>query len=132
MESTVLVIKDETSGGKILNEININLETNRLTVREIIEARVLHEVNAYNERLPEYYSGLVQPSNAEKTLNGYKIPNRKKIDPEQQVYVALDAFQRNGYFILINNKQAESLEQEVQLKPETVVSFLKLTPLIGG
>lgn len=132
MESTVLVIKDETSGGKILNEINITLETNRLTVREIIEARVLHEVNTYNERLPEYYRGLVQPSNAEKTLNGYKIPSRKKIDAEQQVYVALDAFQRNGYFILINNKQAESLEQEVQLKPETVVSFLKLTPLVGG
>lgn len=132
MNAAKITIKDETSGGEILNEISVSLKSSTVTVREIIEARVEHEVNLYNQKLPEYFQGLVQPTNAEKTLNGYKMRERKKIDPEKQVYIALDAFQKNGYFVLVDDRQAESLEQEVIIKPQTVVSFVKLTPLVGG
>lgn len=132
MNAATLTIKDETSGGEIINEISVSLKSSTVTVREIIEARVEHEVKHYNEKLPQYFQGLVQPTNAEKTLNGYKMRERKKVDPEKQVYIALDAFQKNGYFVLVDDKQAESLEQEVIIKPQTVVSFVKLTPLVGG
>lgn len=54
------------------------------------------------------------------------------IDAEKQVYVALDAFTKNGYFLLIDTIQSESLEQEVFLKSTTSISFIKLTPLVGG
>jgi hypothetical protein len=132
METATLTIKDETSAGKILNEISILLKTSTVTVRDIIEARVIHEVNVYNDKLPEYFLGLVQPTHAEKTLNGYRMRERKKVDVEKQIYIALDAFQKNGYFVLVDDKQVDSLEQEVIIKPKTVVSFVKLTPLIGG
>ncbi|WP_291787790.1 hypothetical protein [Maribacter sp.] len=46
--------------------------------------------------------------------------------------VALDAFQKNGYFILIDNKQAEDLEQEVLVSKTTEIAFVKLTQLVGG
>lgn len=131
METTI-VIKDETATGKIINELRVSLNSETVTVKDIIEARVEHEVNAYNKKLPEYFSGLVQPTNAEQTLNGYKMRERKKVDPEKQVYIALDAFQKNGYFVLIDDKQAESLDQQVVTTPNTVVSFVKLTPLVGG
>lgn len=132
MQTATLTIKDETSAGKILNEISILLKTSTVTVKEIIEARVIHEVNVYNNKLPEYFQGLVQPTHAEKTLNGYRMRERKKVDVEKQVYIALDAFQKNGYFVLVDDKQADSLEQEVIIKSKTVVSFVKLTPLVGG
>jgi hypothetical protein len=48
------------------------------------------------------------------------------------VYIALDAFNKNGYFVLVDNKQAESLDQEVKLSPVSSVKFVKLTPLVGG
>jgi hypothetical protein len=54
--------------------------------------RVLNEVNEYNKKLPAYFNGLVEPTDAEKTLNGYKIKANKIIDGEKQVYVALNAF----------------------------------------
>lgn len=128
----VIKIKDETFPGKILNEIEIALNKEVVTVKDIIEARVVAEVEAYNNRLPEFYNGLVQPTDAEVTLNGYKTRNKAKIDPEKQVYVALNAFLNNAYFVLVDRIQAESLEQEVVLGPDTSVSFLKLTPLVGG
>jgi len=101
-------------------------------VKDIITERVLKEVDNYNNKQPEYFKGLIQPSAAEKTLNGYKLKNRKKIDGEKQVYTALDAFQKNGFFLLIDNHQSESLKQEVELSEDTSISFIQLTPLVGG
>ena len=129
----VLTIKDATFTGDILNQIEIAVKNERTTVKELISARVESEVNAYNEKLPEYFKGLIQPSEAEKTLNGFKLKNRgKQIDVEKQILVALDAFQKNGYFILIDNKQAEDLEQEVLVSTSTEIAFVKLTQLVGG
>lgn len=127
-----ILIKDETFSGKIIQEINLHFATQSVTIKEIITARVLKEVEDYNQKLPSYFNGLIEPSDAEQTLNGYKLKPKKVIDGEKQVYVALDAFQKNGFFVLVDQIQSESLEQEVALKADTVVSFIKLTPLVGG
>ena len=129
----VITIKDATFSGDILNEIEIAVKNERTTVKDLIAARVTSEVKSYNEKLPEYFKGLIQPSEAEKTLNGFKLRDRKKkIDIEKQILVALDAFQKNGYFILIDNQQVEDLDQEVLVSKTTEISFVKLTQLVGG
>lgn len=128
-----ITIKDETLAGDILDTIELVVSSEILTVKEIIAARVAAEIDAYNKKLPEYFKGLVQPTEAEKTLNGFKLKDKKKtIDVEKQVFVALDAFQKNGYFVLIDNNQAESLQQQVLVRENTSISFIKLTPLVGG
>lgn len=132
MAGVNIMIKDETFAGKILNEIEIELSKERVTVKEIVEARVIAEVEAYNNKVPQYFNGLVQPTDSEATINGYKLLNKKKVDAEKQVFTALNAFQRNGYFVLIDNIQAEELEDEVLLSRDSKVSFVKLTPLVGG
>jgi len=125
-------IKDESATGKILHEIMIAVENELTTVKEIIEARVFAEVEAYNKKLPEYFNGLVQPSDAEHTLNGFKLNSRRAIDAEKQAYIALDAFVKNGYFVLVDDVQVETLEQEILVGDDTSVSFVTLTPLVGG
>lgn len=129
---TTLTINDESAIGTILNQFSMNVEHEHLTVKDLIEARVYYEVEEYNNRLPEVFNGLVQPSYAEKVLNGFKLKERRKIDPEKQLYIALDAFQKNGYFILIDNRQAEDLDKEILVSASTTVSFVKLTALVGG
>ncbi len=54
------------------------------------------------------------------------------LDPEEQVQVALHAFRRNGFFVLVDDVQLESLEDRVRLDADVDVCFLKLTPLVGG
>lgn len=127
-----VTIKDETFSGKILNEILLSFSDEIVTVREIITERVHQEVEKYNQQSGEIFNGLVAPTDAEKTLNGYKVKNKQLIDAEKQVYVALNAFQKNGFFLLIDNIQSESLEQKVKLTSATEISFIKLTPLVGG
>jgi hypothetical protein len=133
MENKItLTIKDETFAGQVLNEIMLEFDNPSVTLKEIIEARVRQEVQVYNTKLNGFYSGLVEPTDAEKTLNGYKIKPSRLIDEEKQVYVALEAFMKNAYFVLVDDRQAESLEEEVILAPYRSVSFVKLTPLVGG
>ncbi|QIL40408.1 hypothetical protein G7074_14725 [Pedobacter sp. HDW13] len=127
-----ITIKDETFAGKVLQEIELQFQSSEVTVSDIISSRVKKEVENYNSKLPEYFRGLVEPTDAEKTLNGYKLKDRKLIDAEKQIYVALDAFQKNGFFVLIDNQQSESLEDKVVLHANTNISFIKLTPLVGG
>ena len=125
-------VKDETLGGKIINEIILALESELTKVEDILKARVFQEVEKYNDKLPTIFNGLVQPDDAETILNGYKMKTKRKIDPEKQFYVACDAFSKNAFFILIDNKQACSLQEEVLVSSGTTVSFVKLTPLVGG
>ncbi|MFY7813758.1 MAG: hypothetical protein ACOVRK_01085 [Chryseobacterium taeanense] len=125
-------IKDETASGKILNDITISLKNEIVTIKEIITARVISEVDDYNSKKPDYFNGLIQPTDAEKTLNGFKMMQKKYIDPEKQVYIALDAFLTNGYFVLVDDRQASSLDEQVLVEKSTTVSFVKLTPLVGG
>ncbi|MEM1134379.1 MAG: hypothetical protein AAGI07_00970 [Bacteroidota bacterium] len=130
----LITIKDETFTGDVLHELALEFQTERVTVKDIITERVMQEVAAYNSKLPEKFFGLVQPTDTEKKLNGFSFTQqkRKKIDAEKQVYVALEAFNQNAYFVLIDDKQCDDLNQEVLLRKDTTISFLKLTPLVGG
>ncbi|MEQ9438806.1 MAG: hypothetical protein RIG62_07140 [Cyclobacteriaceae bacterium] len=128
----LLKIFDETFTGESIREMEIILWDETTTVRDIITARVEREVNAYNHRKTEYFQGLIQPNETEQTLNGYKFNKQHTLDAEKQVYLALDSFLKNSYFVLIDDVQAETLDQEITLQPHTKITFLKLTPLVGG
>ena len=127
-----LLIKDETFTGDILNQIEIEVANELTTVKDIIAGRVTAEVERYNNKSTEYFQGLIQPTDTEKALNGFKFKKKRLIDAEKQVYVALNQFQNNGFFVLIDSIQAESLDQEVLVGKDTQVSFIKLTALVGG
>ncbi|HET9501910.1 MAG TPA: hypothetical protein VFO93_00110 [Hymenobacter sp.] len=128
----LLTILDETASGSILHRLKLEIGQEMLTVGELIARRVHDEVATYNERQSGTFQGLVQPTDSERVLNGYRLRPSKLIDAEQQVYRALEVFQQNGFFVLVNDRQAESLEEEVWLGDGATVSFLKLTPLVGG
>lgn len=130
---TTLTISDESLTGKLLNQIILELEDEIITVGELIKVRVHKEIENYNQSISSYFNGLVQPTETEVVLNQTKsVKQKRTIDAEQQTYIALEAFQQNGFFILIDNQQAESLEQEILVAKDTQVSFVKLTPLVGG
>lgn len=129
---TTLTIHDETTSGQKTNTFTLDCLTEHLTVRDLIKARIYQEVQDYNLKEPEYFRGLVEPTNAEKVLNGYKLKARRKIDWQEQYQRALEAFERNGFFVLVGDRQAESLDQQFEVKVDTEVSFVKLVPLVGG
>ena len=132
--STMLTIRDETtfSFGGDSEEFTLDVPTERITVRDLIRARVFGEVSDYNLRQPEYFRGLVQPSDAERTLNGFKVRRGRRIDPKKLFEKAITSFYRNGFLVLVNDRQVDELEEEIEIRPDTTITFLKLVPLVGG
>lgn len=129
---TTLTIHDETTSGQKTNTFTLDCLTERMTVRELLRARIYQEVQDYNQKEPEYFRGLVEPAEAERTLNGYKLRQRRKIDWQEQYKRAAEAFERNGFFVLVGDRQAETLDEEFEVKADTELSFVKLVPLVGG
>jgi hypothetical protein len=133
--STTLKIRDETTfslGGDDDRAFTLDLPEERITVRDLIRARVYREVSDYNLEQPEFFQGLVQPSDAERSLNGFKMRRRRKINPETQFELAKRAFYSNGFILLVDERQVDGLEEEIEIRPDTTITFLKLVPLVGG
>lgn len=132
---STLTVRDESMFGLLHapHSFTLNFETNFVSVRELIQARVQQEVEEYNTNQSEYFRGLVQPSVAEQTLNGFKMPKEKKsIDWREQYEKAIAAFERNGFIVLVDDYQIEGLDEIIEIEKHTSVTFLKLVPLVGG
>ena len=67
--SATLTIRDETLGG----EWALEVLTERITVRELIRSHVYLEVQDFNRQRADVFGGFIQPEEAEKTLNGWKL-----------------------------------------------------------
>ena len=130
--SITLTIRDETVSGKMTNELVLDFLTEEITVRELIHSRVYQEVKDYNLRQPQQYRGLVKPTGAEEALNGYRMKKPRQIDFKQQFDKAIEAFEAGQILILVDDKQADSLEQSIRITPGTDIAFLRLTLLVGG
>ncbi|MEU4696581.1 hypothetical protein [Nonomuraea dietziae] len=90
------------------------------------------EVARYNAAPSPRFHGLVKPSDAEAELNGYRMRTARKLDWERQADAAEAAFARNGFLLLVGDRQIEDLDTQIDLTVDQVVSFVKLVPLVGG
>lgn len=127
-----VTIKDELPFGKVTNQIEFIVHNETMTVRDLIRERVHQEVSLHNLSLPSMFKDLVRSSNIEKVLNGDKRLKPRKLDWEEQARIALDAFERNGFFILVDDRQVEKLDEVITIGVDTHINFIKLTPLVGG
>lgn len=55
-----------------------------------------------------------------------------RVDPEERVRMTLEAFGRNAFVVLVDDRQVTELDEEVHLRMGSRVTFLKLVPLVGG
>jgi hypothetical protein len=124
-----VTVRDETAAGGVLHEAPLEFPTERITVRELIRERVYQEVQDHNLRAAsasqsEPFRGLVQPEAGH--------ARGTPIDWKAQSERAAEAFAAGRILILVDDRQAEALDDEVTLRAGSVVSFLKLTLLVGG
>ncbi len=130
---STLTIHDETTSGQKTNTLTLAAISEKLTVRELIRARIYQEVQDYNQNQTECFHGLVAPTESEPVGHGsYKVRHHRKIDWEQQYRCALEAFQKGGFLVLVDDQTAQSLDQQFDIKVTTEVSFVKMTPLVSG
>ena len=56
----------------------------------------------------------------------------QEIDVEAAVGTALQAFEDGLYFVVVDDQQQRDLDRQVFLRPDSRVTFIRLTLLAGG
>ncbi len=128
--TTITIIDESTLGEN--RAWSLDLLDKTVSLRELIRRRIYQEVAKYNARQSVYFHGLVQPTGAELTLNGYRLKTAHQLDWKAQYEKALEAFTYRGYILLVDDKQVADLDTSIELHAGTEVTFLKLIPLVGG
>jgi hypothetical protein len=135
-----LDVNDEYAG-RVAPWGRLDFALPRISVRELIHERVRLEL----ERLGEWRSAepaTLALTETEKRLNGAARPSpisglltaddSHGGSASRQISRAEQAFLEGRYFVLLDDRQAESLDEQVELERTSEVTFLLLTPLRGG
>lgn len=56
----------------------------------------------------------------------------RRIDWQQQADRAIQAFQRNGFFVLVDDRQVTELDEPLDLTTDSDIRFVRLVQLVGG
>ncbi len=127
-----VVVTDATPAGKETARLLLEDVPNPVTLRELITHRVREEVARHNANPRPRFNGLVRPTDAEQTLNGYELRRRRRLDWQTQARVALDSFAHNGFFVFVGDRQVQDLDERLTLAETDEVSFVRIVPLVGG
>jgi hypothetical protein len=123
--------------------VELKLVSERISPREIIQRRVEAEVEAFNNRKLAHAAGHrrsrsflidVEATSPEAVLNAPLAPGRKPVlaHVEREAARAFQAFEKQSFIMLLDDKQIEGLDDEVTVRSESQIVFLYLTPLKGG
>jgi hypothetical protein len=128
--SATVIICDQEMGQTQVEQRELVVPSEKMTVRELIRERVYQEVQDRNAGKASRGRMLVTPSDTERQLN--QPPAPRQIDWRKQFQTACDAFESNRILILIGDRQAESLDEEFDVSTLTTVMFLRLQLRVGG
>ena len=109
-----------------------------LTLRELISRIVHHEVQAFEKRQEERkLVRILTEREIESGLETGRVDSggrdlRQKVDPDEAVGTALQAFEDGLYLVFLDEEEQRDLDKRVFLRPESKLTFVRLTMLAGA
>jgi hypothetical protein len=128
----VIHIWDEVVPGTRSPARTVTVPQALTTARDLIRTRVRQEVERHNEGLTDVFCGLVQPEESERILNGFRMRSKRPLDWEAQFQRACASFEKNGFLLIVDGRQATDLDEPIELRADSDAQFVKLVPLVGG
>ena len=130
--TVILKTMDQVPGASSVHGPELSFKAPTVTARDIVRARVEAEVERYNsDEGRQSFVGLVAPAQVERDLNG-PPRQRRPIDAERQIDVALEAIRKGRVILMFNGVQVEDIDAPLMITPVSEARFLKLVPLVGG
>lgn len=106
-------------------------------LRDLIIDIVTDQVSNFNKKVDRgeiisYLTSEEIRNNADVGKVGFgEIANDKKQEIDKAVQNALQSFEDGVYCVFIDDEQKESLDEEIHITEETVLTFIRLTMLAG-
>ena len=113
-------------------------KTEILSLEQFLRRVVIQEVEAFKIRQEErkLLRVLTKEEIATGTLKGKVDMGGRDLEqeaqPQEAIENALLAFKDGFYYVFVDEKQIEKLDEEITLYPNSHILFLRLVPLVGG
>lgn len=146
-----LKLYDKTLGSQRKLTCELKLVSERISARELIGKRIDAEAAEIEKQLISGEIGsttnraatsyLVVPGFIETILNGgrnYGVARKtnhslpKRVNTVLQKHTACEAFQKNQFLILFDDRQVTALDDQLTVTESSAATFIKLIPLVGG
>src|SRR5271156_2816805 len=86
---------ERTAAGGIL------LDAGPATLRDLIRGLLQHEVERYNQAVPETFQGFAPPEESVRIRNGFRMKTKRPLDWEARCRRAYSSFEKNGFPVLV-------------------------------
>jgi hypothetical protein len=109
-----------------------------IPLRDLLTRIVRHEVEAFRERQEDrkFVKALTARQIDESAARGkIDMGGRdldQKVDTDEAIRVALEAFEDGLFLVIIDGTDYKTLDSEVALQSDSKVGFVRLTMLAGG
>lgn len=109
-----------------------------LTLRDLISHVVRHEVQAFQRRqedrtlLHALTARQIEEGVAKGKVDLGGRDLKQKVDPEEAVGVALEAFEDGIYLVVVDGLEQRNLDAQVYVQPDSRLAFVRLVMLAGG
>ena len=125
--------------GTAAHPLDLDLPLDRaVPLRALVEAVVRAEVEAFRRRAEEqrFIRVLTDRALADGlaagTVRSGASESAAEVDPDQAVATALLAHEDGLYKVIVDDEPVDSLDDTVQLHPDSHLLFLRLVALAGG
>ncbi len=109
-----------------------------LTLRELITGIVHNEVQAFEKRQEERkLIRILTEREIESGLEKGRVDSggrdlHQKVDPGEAVGTALQAFEDGLYLVFLDDEEQRDLDKQVFLRPDSKLTFIRLSMLAGA
>ncbi|WP_231663106.1 hypothetical protein [Pseudanabaena sp. 'Roaring Creek'] len=117
----------------------VSISQEGLTLRDLILDIVEAEVTAFRDRqeqqrLPQILTkdAIAWGMEKGKITSGDREFAPQPVDLQAAFEAAIQAFSDGLYYVFIDDRQYESLDEQVTLQPQSKVLFLRLVAMVGG
>ena len=101
-----VTVHDQSATGRAGGSIELEGISAAITLRDLIRTRVREELA--------------------------RAPEPRGREWEEHADRAIEAFGRNGFFVLVDDRQASELDAPLDLTADSDIRFVRLVPLVGG
>lgn len=139
-------IMGHAASGTAIEPVFLELVEETITARELIRRAVMQQIHelSFKRRLDaaqvsdvlqrQYLSeSEIAAQSAEGRIKMPGAPEElKPVNVENEIARAMRAFEGGRVFLYAGGRQVENLDEELDFSRQSKVTFLRLTPLMGG
>jgi hypothetical protein len=124
-------MRDVSPGGHVLSGATVEDLPARTTLHRILELRVRAEVEAYNADPGTVYRGLVQPEDAIRYSDGFRMREPRPLDAEHLLTAVEEAVAAGVVAFRVGDATVTDIDHEVDVEELGEITVVLRRPIVA-